>query len=472
MGMLSSTVIGPKRRKARSSLIRLVGAAACACGATTIQAQVVGSGLTTGEVIPESTSLSATAPGTRTQTANVGITVGIGETDNVALSSSAAQSQTIALTGIDFGLIRTGSALDANLIGNFDYLNYLQNAYGSQLEGRFDGLTDLSLLSGRLKWVLRDDFGEGQLNQYAPGVPTNLEHINVVTTGPELTLRPMADTVVRLGAQYANSTYETSPLNGWRLVETATLERDLSANSNVAAVADVEQLKYQNTVLNTDYDREKFYVRYDIEGARTQIKASVGEAQVNDGGAWTSTPIADLLLTRTLSQVSMLTFATGRQLTDAADSFSDLRSGAAGGIVVAPVAETSDSYVRNYASLGLHIAGLQTTVNVTANWERDFYSVDLTADVTHGDLEIHVARRLTRALAAEFFGTAGQSRYFNQDGTINNYVAGAGINWLVGRTLTVEARYSHDFQGATISGSSGYSANVVFVTVSYRPLGQ
>ena len=108
---------------------------------------------------------------------------------------------------------------------------------------------------------------------------------------------------------------------------------------------------------------------------------------------------------------------------------------------------------------------------MTANWERDVYSVDDTADVTHGELELRVARRLTSTFTAESFGTVGQSRYFNQDGTINNYVAGADVNWLVGRTLTVQARYSHDFQGASIGGT-GYSANVVFVTVNYRPLQQ
>ena len=307
----------------------------------TVQAQVVGGGLTTGVVIPESTPPSSAVGNARTQTETVGVTVGIGETDNVALTSNAARSQTVALTGIDFGLIRTGSALDANLVGDFDYINYLQNAYGSELQGRFDGLTDLSLFSGRFKWMLQDDFGDGQLNAYAPSTPANLEHINVVTTGPELTLRPTTATVVRLDARYAYATYETSPLNGWRLMETATLEHELSANSNVALVADVEQLRYENTVLNTDYDRNRFSVRYDIEGARTQIRVSAGDAQVNDAGAWMSTPVADLLLTRTISQFSTLTFAAGRQLTDAADSFSDLRNGAAGGIVVAPVAVTS-----------------------------------------------------------------------------------------------------------------------------------
>jgi hypothetical protein len=435
-----------------------------------IQAQVVGSGLTTGAVIPESTSPSSAASA-RTQTETVGVTVGLGETDNVALTSTAAKSQTVAVTGVDFGLIRTGSALDANLIGNFDYLDYLQNAYSSQLLGRFDGLTDLSLFSGRLKWVLQDDFGEGQLNPYTPSTPTNLEHINLVTTGPELTLRPMADTLLRLDARYANATYETSPLNGWRMIETATLERDLSANSNVAIVADVEQLRYEDTALNTDYDRNRFYVRYDIRGARTQIKASVGEAQVNDSGAWLSTAVADFQVTRTLAQLSTLTFAAGRQLTDAADNFSDLRSGAAGGIVVASVAETAGSYVRNYASVGLEIAGRQTTVNMTANWERDVYTVDEIADVTHGDLELRVGRRLTSVISADLFGTVSQFRYFNQDGTINNYVAGMDFNCLVGRTLSVQIRYSHDFQGNS-GAVTGYSANVVFVTLSYRPLNE
>jgi hypothetical protein len=443
----------------------------CACFSISAHAQSAVGGLTTGAAIPESEPLPSDLAVERSQTATVGVTVGLGETDNVALTPTDRRSQTMELTGIDFGWIRTGSALDANVVGDFNYLDYLQGAYGSQLLGRFDGLTSLSLFSDHLKWFLQDDFGEGQLDPYTPATPTNLENINVVTTGPDITLRPMSDTVVQLGARYARATYETSPFDGYRMVENVLLERLLSSSSNVALGADVQELRFDNTTVNTDYDRSRYYVQYDITGSRTHITATLGETQVNDSGNWYSTPLAQLELTHEISAQTRLNLTAGRELTDAADTFDNLRSGAAGGIAVAPVAETTGDYLRNYVTGGLQLTGQRTTVGLTADWERDTYTVDDTFDVTRGSLELRLSRQLSSILNGSIFGTLMQSRYFNQFGDINSHIIGADITWQASRMLSVEGRYAHDFQ-STSGGGFGYSANTIFVTVTYRPVQQ
>jgi len=447
-----------------------VALGACAWLSSAVHAQTVVGDLTTGAAIPENEPLAPAPPGTRSQTLNLGVTVGLGETDNVAQTPTDRRSQTMAIAGIDFGWTRTGPVLDANVVGNFDYIDYVEHAYSSQLLGRFDGLTSLSMFSDHLKWNLQDDFGEGQLDPYAATVPTNLEHINVVTTGPDLTLRPLSDTIVQAGARYARTTYETSPLDGYRLIENVLLERLLSSNSNVAVGADIQQLRFDNDIVNPDYDRSRFYFRYDITGARTRITATVGETQSNDGGYWYSTPLVQLDLSHQLSQRTILTLTGGRELTDASDTFSDLRNGAAGGVAVAPSAETSSDYLRNYARGGLRLIGERTTIAVTADWERDTYAVDNFFDVTRGSLELRLDRQLSGLLSAGVFGTLMQSRYINQDAEVNTRIIGANVTWQASRTLSVQGRYYHDFQSAS-GPDVGFSSNNLFVTVTYRPIG-
>jgi hypothetical protein len=320
-----------------------------------------------------------------------------------------------------------------------------------------------------LQWFLQDDFGEGQLNPYTPSTPTNLEKVNFLTTGPEFTLRPLDDTVLQLGGRYALATYQFSPLNGWRSSENVLLERLLSPNSNVALGADAEQLHFDNTIINPEYDRDRFYIRYDITGARTHITAAVGETQNNDGGAWVATPLVQFDLTHDLAPQTVLNVTAGRQFTDAADAFSDLRSGAAGGIVVAPVAQTSEDYLRNYVSASVQLTGRRSTISATAAYERDVYAIDDTFDVTRADLELRGSRQLNAILSAEIFGAIMQSRYFTQGGHINSNIVGANMTWQASRTLALEGRYTHDFQ-STNGGGYGYAANLIFVTLTYRPL--
>jgi hypothetical protein len=442
------------------------------CLSAAVHAQSVLGTVTTGAAIPENAPLTATpetqATG-RTQALNFGVTVGMGETDNITQSPTAAQSQTMALVGLDFGWIRTGSALNANVVGDFNYLDYIQGAYASQLLGRFDGLTSLSLFEDHVKWFLQDDFGEGQLDPYAPATPSNLEHVNFLTTGPEFTLRPVSDTVLQMGARYALATYQISPLNGWRMTENVQLQRLLSPNSNVALGADAAQLRFDDTTVSPEYDRERAYAKYEISGARTHILAAVGETQTNDSGRWVGTPFVQFELSHSLAPQTQLAVTAGREFTDAADAFSDLRSGAAGGIVIAPVAETTEDYLRTYASASLQTTGRRTTVGVTAEYERDVYAIDDTFDVTHASLELRVARQMTEILSGSIFGAIMQSRYFTQGGHINTNIVGADITWQASRTLAVDGRYVHNFQDTTVPGS-GVSSNLVFVTVTYRPL--
>jgi hypothetical protein len=459
--------------KRATTRLRYIGAAlGCCLGLSpAVQAQAVVSPVTTGSEIPENAPIAAipTQSPTRTQTVNFGVTVGMGETDNVFATAAQARTQTVALAGIDFGWIRTGSMLDANVVGNFNYLDYVQGAYASELLSRFDGTTSLSLFGDHLKWFLQDDFGDGQLNPYTPATPTNLEDVNYLSTGPEVTLRPISDTVVQFGARYGLVTYQTSPFNGSRTSENVLFERLLSPNSDVGLGADAEQLRFDNQIVNSDYDRGRYYVRYDITGARTQIMAAVGETQNNDGGTWETTPLVQFSLTHELTQQTSFNVTGGREFTDAADAFGDIRSGAAGGIAVAPVAQTSEDYLRTYATAGLQLTGRRTTIGATAYWERDTYAIDDIFNVTRANLELSAGRQLSNVLNASIFGLITQSKYLTQGVDINTNAVGGDVTWQAGRTFSVAGRYVHNFQGASAQGL-GYSSNTVFVTVTYRPV--
>jgi len=401
---------------------------------------------------------------------SLGFTLGIGETDNVALTDTATQSQTIATAGLDFGVRRTERFLDLNLNGDFSYLDYLQHAYSGQLVGRADGLAVVTLWSERLKWIVQDDFGDSQVDVFTPLTPNNLEHVNVFSTGPNLLLRPWIDTFLEVDARYVLSSYQTSPLDGHRILGSAAFGRDLSPRSSLSLHADLEELRYDNTVVNTDYDRRELYLKYDIQGARTEISADVGVAQAEVTGQWTSTPLLRLDLIRTVSAWSVLTLSAGRDFTDQSDSFSNLRSGAVGGIVVSPVAPSSSTYLSNYASVQWKFSRGRTTFAVTGRWERDTYITQTTGlDATQANIELRLERHLTSVLTAEVFGSILRSRYLNQPFTQDSRLAGAGLTYQPGRKVTFTLHYRYTDQDASGGGTS-YQENRVFATVTYRPL--
>jgi hypothetical protein len=161
-----------------------------------------------------------------------GISAGVGATDNVKLSATNPKSQGLAATNLFFELIRTGSRLDLNAVGNFSDIDYLENAYSNQVLGRFDGFANLTLWQNHLKWLVRDDYGDQQINPLQSLNPTNLQRVNVFASGPTLTLQPTLSRFVELQGLYSRNTWQNSPFTGNSAMGMATVGHQFSPTSS------------------------------------------------------------------------------------------------------------------------------------------------------------------------------------------------------------------------------------------------
>jgi hypothetical protein len=401
----------------------------------------------------------------------IDLSIGLGETDNVLLSASDTKFQTMALAGLDFEVRRHGTRLNTDLKGDFAYLDYLQHAYSKQLIGRLDGEATFALFPEWLTWVVDDSFGESAVSPFESTTPSNLEKINVVSTGPEVVLRPGQAVFLRLNARYAYSYYESSPFDSKRTLGTATIGRDLSRTSSVSLNAASERLRFKNTVVNTNYDRRKLYIRGDFRGSHTELSANAGASQANDRGHWVTTPLVELDASRTLSRSSKLTFLAGRQFIDIADAFRSLQSGAAGGIVVAPVVGTTANYLSSYASGGWAFERHRTSFDITGRWERDTYDSRHSAlDVTRRGVELRLGRRMSSMLTAEAFGALYREDYAGQRFSDEYSVLGGAMALKPGRTMGFRVRYEHNRRTSSGAGGAAYIENRVFLVAEYWPL--
>lgn len=430
-----------------------------------------------GAALPGSSLPGATPAGTAAVPAELthyGIAAGVGETDNVALSSTHPKAQTIATANLDFDIRRSGSLLDASALGNFTDLNYIQGAYSNQVLGRFDGLATAKLWSDRLKWMAAEDFGEQQIDPFAAIIPSELQRVNVFTTGPDLTLRPSYSTFVAFNARYSQISYQTSPFDSRNLSASAEFGRQISPLSSLSVVVQAEQLRFTNTLANTDYSRREAYGRYRIQGARTSVEAQLGATQANDVNSWKTSPLARLELTRRISPFSVVTLMGGREYTDNGGSFASLRAGAGGGITVAAASQSTGNYLRNYGSAGWQFSRLRTTFGLTGDWEHDAYDRQRLFDTTREDLALNLGRSLTPKLSVMLRGSVDRYDYLNQ-GYVNNFgTADATVTYRPGRWFVVYAQYEHAFSSASgaralLLQGSGYDENRIFIMIGYRP---
>jgi hypothetical protein len=410
-----------------------------------------------------------------------GVDAGIGESDNITLAPNNKVSQTIATTDFDFSAKQQTRLLDLSATGNFSYLDYLQNAYGNQFAGRFDGNAQIALVPERLTWAVQDNFGQSALDPFVPTTPANLQNVNYFSTGPNLSLRLGGTSFIDLSARYARVQYQTSPYNSNRLIGNVAWGLRLSQDSSVAVNADSERVMFANTMLNTDFDRTNAFVSYQIQGARTDLSAQLGATRVSQGNTSQTGGLATAQLSRKVSAASKLTLSVGRQLTDAGSSFSVLQSGATGVVGAAPAPQTADSFTNTYASAGWDFERNRTTLGLSGRWDQNVYDHDPALDYNREGLEFRVGRRLTQSFSAQLLGrlyhtdyvhalvgSAGTGLPSQASSTFTDGMVGAIFTWHHGRGLEVNLRGEHSSRDATGQGT-GYRENRVYLTIGYRP---
>jgi hypothetical protein len=400
--------------------------------------------------------------------------VGVGESDNVTLVDTNKVSQTIAITDLDLDIKDQTRRFDVDAKGAFSYLDYLQNAYSNQLIGRFDGRAAVALIPDRLTWVLTDNFGQSQVDPFTAVVPTNLQNINYVATGPDAVFRMGPTVFLDLSARYAKTTYQTDPFDSNSVQGSAALGRAISAQSSISINGSFERMSFDNTIVNTNFNRTSVYAHYEIEGERTNLTANLGATKADQGSESFTGPNAKLQLLRRLSSVSTLTFTIGRDITDGSTAFANLQSGAIGGITTAPGVIAQNNYTETYGSIDWEYSRNRTTIGVSGIWEKDMYEGLPQLDVTRASGEFRIERKLTSVLTGQLLGRLYRNEYKNTDFSETDGLVGAALMFHAGRALEIKLRYDHSTRGASGVGvvpgvSSGYNENRAFLTVGYRP---
>jgi hypothetical protein len=416
---------------------------------------------------PGDSSSAAPAQGARVESLAYGIDVGIAQSDNVTLVETDKISQTIAIADVDFDFKEQSRRFDIDAKGDFSYLNYLQNAYGNQLLGRFDGNAAVALIPEHLNWVLKDSFGQSQIDPFAPVVPTNLENINYLTTGPDMAFRFGPTVFLDVSARYARITYQTQPYDRNEMLGSVALGRVLSPQSSISINGSFERALFDDTEVNTDFDRSSIYLHYEVQGARTNLTANLGVSRVDQGPQPFTGPSAKLQLSRLLSSVSKLTFTVGHDISDASTAFATLQTGAIGGIITGPGTLSQNNYTATYGSVRWDYARNRTTFAVSGTWEKDSYDGLPLQDLTRGSAEFRVERNLSRGLTAELLGRVYRTDYINTEFSETDGLAGAALTFHEGRALEFKLRYEHSSRVVTVG--SGYHENRAFFYVGYRP---
>jgi hypothetical protein len=370
--------------------------------------------------------------------------LGANQTDNIRRTPTAQESETIGTAGLQFSLGQLTPRLQADVVGNLAYNEYLDNTYDSEVLGNFRADASFALIPQRLEWVFADNFGQVLTDPFAPVTPDNRENINYLSTGPDLTLGLGEATRLQVGGRYALTTYETSPLDSDNITAQLGLIRMLSSSSQVSINARNQSVSYDK-VANADYDQTDAYLRYQVAGARTRLALDAGYSRLDsdsasdtEGGA-----LIRLDISRRVSAASIVTLNAGREFMSSGGTFAATQGASIIDLGTTPGRQTVQPFISDHASVGWIFNRFRTGLSLLGTWTdesyRDTPALDQTLATFNGTVQRQLAQNTSLALNTSYT----QASFDQPGGDYDEWSAGLSFAWRLSRNLSISAGYTH-----------------------------
>lgn len=410
-------------------------------------------------------------PGERTQAFELGLTTGASWSDNIGRVPVDEDEGSLGLAGLILGYRQRSARLEADVDANVVYEHYFDDTFDDDVLGGIDGMVRAQIVPERFSWFVQDNFGQITSDPFSADRPDNREDINYFTTGPDFTFRAGSAMSVLLSGRYSNTAYETSELDGERLGGTLALSRELSGTSSISVNATTEQVEFDNTALNTDYDRHQGFLRYDARGSRTTLTIDAGYTSLDTGTDTSDAPLARVSVTRQVSASSTFTLRAGSQYSSGADLFRDTQGAQGVQLSGQSVVATNDPFEYRFGALEWAFRRNRTGFGLALQYGKEEYETLTLLDRTLTSFNAYFTRELSRTAELRLFGAYEDEQFDELDGEDQEMQLGAALALSIGRTLEVRLQYDY-FDRDSSNELTEYTENRASVFLTWSPIGQ
>lgn len=395
-------------------------------------------------------------------------TAGIGQSDNVGRLADNEQEETIANLGLLFSVDEHTRRLDADVVGNLGYYDYLDDTFDSELLGNMAANLRVGLVEERVYWLVADNFGQVLIDPFTPATPANRENINYFSTGPRAQFTLGGAMLLTAGARYSKTSYEDSPFDSTGLLAELGVGRALSSSSELTLNARAMQVEYDESALNGDYDQNELFLRYDATGSRTRLTLDAGHSQIDQDAA--SGSESELLLrlqvARRLSSRSMATLNAGQEYSGSGSTFAAQQSGSPIGLESASGRQTIDPFTSRYAGLGWDYTAGRMGALVSVSWRDEQYELNPLLDQTITVFGVGMHREMSPQLRLSLDANLRSGSFELPGGDYDDLGVRAALDWRMTRRVALRLSYEHANRDSDLAAAN-YTENRIWLSIGY-----
>jgi len=377
--------------------------------------------------------------------ADVSGEIGIGAiyTDNVRLTPTDTQSDFIGVADTDFVLHEQTRRLIGDVVANLQYLTFEHAIYRNEVLGDLTGIGKFAVVPGRIDWVLQDNFGQQQITPGTPVTPLNLENINYLSTGPDLSTPLGSQLLGQVSARYSKMSYQFNDFNNNRGDALVSMTHPLSATSNVALDASAGRVLFDNSTENPDYTTRQGYLHWDAQGARSKLIVDAGYNDVIIQDVKSSGPLLRASIVRAISPSMNTELSIGQDISDTGNLLRQMQGTSNVALGAAALQNAQDPFTNRYATAAWHFDRHRTGLAVALSQFRETHTEQTNLNRTRTELDANARRNLSEALVFSIGAGYARESYVSSATANDTYVRGtADVVWRVGRRVVVRAQYS------------------------------
>ena len=394
--------------------------------------------------------------------------IGAGHTDNVARAETFTIDETLAIAGVQIDFSRLSSGVDLTVIGDLEYRHYADGTFDDDTWGSITSNALFRISPRFLEWVADHRFGHIVRDPFEAENPFTRERVNSLGTGPNLTIPLGPSNSLGLNGRYRKNDYERANIDHDLVSGTLSFARAFSRNRSVSLDVASTDVKFDDSIFNTDFERRSAFIEFDSQNSKGSIVLRVGVNELEQLGQERDGKLFELTLDRLISSRTNLQIELSQQLTFAGELFNN-RQG--------PGQALQDT--RNIAGVAdpLEIRRIEAGIRRTGSTAGFFFSVAgqndefvnvFQLDRTTLSARIGGNRQLGSNWQVSIGATVGRVDFENDPRSDDNLSITIGIQRQLSRSVGLRLDLTHNDRSSNGFGTS-YTENVGFLTLRYRP---
>lgn len=391
--------------------------------------------------------------------------------DNIRRSPTEPQSEWAGSIIAGAAYIADGPVIDAHLLAQAEYRNYIKNIYRDSPDYYADTSLVWHIVPQRLQWYLADRYSQVTQDVTLPATPDNRVNANILSTGPDFFMHFGQANTLELGLRFGSARYDEGDLDNERYGASARWQYATSANTTHSLNYETEQIRYANDTANENLRKQDAFMRLDSHYDNNNFQLDLGATRLKRARTGeTSGTLLRLKSMRQLTSISSVGLTLAGEYLDAGNvmlatngsvdsaSGGSTAPGTTGGITndFFYTKRIEGYYQRNDDHHGLDARAYFRDIN---------YDFSL-QDRRESGGRIEATHILNNLLTAAAYGSHIRVKYLNDSRNDRENEAGIRFLYRIDKryTTTLEARRTWRY---STDAFQEYADNRVLVSLSY-----